>query len=493
MSNILNIKDKDGNWIGVPTIQGQKGNDGFSPKVKVTQQTDGVNIAITDAEGTTNAKVIGTVTEDYQDLVNEVAAQKEDIAQVNSRVDNIADVIVETVQPLQKQADATDRSLDALWKLSEGQLYNLEQKSEKGTNDAPSGAFSVTMLSADGESLQGENPSPDNPQPITSAEQIVVTKQGKNLFDKANAVTASLFVNTGSNNTLGNVSDRRTVILPCLPNKTYTASKKIASVMRIATLVDYPIQGAVVTNKVASANELNTSITITSGDDDKYLVVQLYVNSDAVQDISVYLEDLQVEIGSVATAYKPYEAPTTTTITPPFPLNAIGDVKDELDVENGVWRKKVNVHETIESQFRQRAVVGNLARYYYPNNVIGIMPLERNVRSNKFHFAQTGVSNGEYGAIYPASGNTVFWIGVDEDLPTDVVVLNPLETEQTFPISESDYQKLLNLGLVDWSTDMGRYIPSGVLSDYTITVTDQDGNDLDWISEYIISLREVQK
>ncbi|MCM1179422.1 MAG: hypothetical protein NC347_04140 [Clostridium sp.] len=50
---------KDGTRITItpPTIKGDKGEDGFSPLIKIVQESDGASISTTDKEGSTNAKI----------------------------------------------------------------------------------------------------------------------------------------------------------------------------------------------------------------------------------------------------------------------------------------------------------------------------------------------------------------------------------------------------------------------------------------------------
>lgn len=50
---------KDGTKITItpPTVKGDKGEDGFSPMIKITQEEDGASISATDKEGSTDAKI----------------------------------------------------------------------------------------------------------------------------------------------------------------------------------------------------------------------------------------------------------------------------------------------------------------------------------------------------------------------------------------------------------------------------------------------------
>ena len=65
--SVLKIKDSKGNWVGVPSIKGDKGErgergltgqDGISPTVSITPITGGHRITITDKDGKHSADVM---------------------------------------------------------------------------------------------------------------------------------------------------------------------------------------------------------------------------------------------------------------------------------------------------------------------------------------------------------------------------------------------------------------------------------------------------
>lgn len=57
MPTFVNMKNEKGQWIPVPALMGNKGADGFSPEAKVENTEDGVEITITDKDGTTKQKI----------------------------------------------------------------------------------------------------------------------------------------------------------------------------------------------------------------------------------------------------------------------------------------------------------------------------------------------------------------------------------------------------------------------------------------------------
>lgn len=82
----------------------------------------------------------------------------------------------EDIAAAQKQADRTEHALNALWKLNEGQIYDIEQKEESGMNNAPSGAKYMSPEKVYGKSYQDAEPTPYAPQKIRSVEAIRIER-----------------------------------------------------------------------------------------------------------------------------------------------------------------------------------------------------------------------------------------------------------------------------------------------------------------------------
>lgn len=63
--SVLKIKDSQGNWVGVPSIKGDKGDrgeQGISPTVTITPITGGHRITIIDKDGEHSADVMDGTT-----------------------------------------------------------------------------------------------------------------------------------------------------------------------------------------------------------------------------------------------------------------------------------------------------------------------------------------------------------------------------------------------------------------------------------------------
>lgn len=588
--------------IGPKGDTGAKGDKGDAGRDGV----DGKDYVITEA--------------DYQTIADKVEAEytvelgtiKEEIDSVNDRIDHVDEVIIDTVQPLQKQADATDRSLDALWKLNKGQTYDIEQKTENGMNDAPSGAEFVTMEEVYGESLQettngyqlierlsdyasasgltfkpnndgsfriygtstktqsfsiadcqvkagtyilssnhlGSNtvylrardnenigntsvinsgysksitfendttallqifvigegvvvdetifpmfevgtvahpwekfsggipaPNPDYPQPITSVEEINVTVASKNLFDFDGTFTASSAKRIVGGDTINGV--------PCKANKTYSASFDVTALPSS----DYRIAFAVssessisnrttvfgsVSDAVVNARTLGRASVSITPTVDGYLYIRCIPNGFAMKDI-------QIELGS-PTDYVPFSS-ETTTINPPFPMNAVGSVRDELNIESGNWVRRCydytfGGNETWTQRGGHQSIFYTMISSGITNDTYKSL-----CEFGKTYTTYGQVQNVDY-AVICRWKDYVDVKNIDITTPNDLRDLTKgkklvfeLAKEQTFPISADDLDFLKSLELTP--------------ADHTITVTSQTGEPIEWLAEYIISLREV--
>ena len=143
--------------------------------------------------------------------------------------------------------------------------------------------------------------------------QAVVTRTGKNLFDKSN--TANILNNAYiSGAKIDDGSQRCVVFIPCKPNKTYTASRKaVLTGERFAMgyTAELPAVGVAVKNVTQAPNAQTIgnpmSLSVTTGSDAKYVVVWAYWDNKTEA-----LDDLQIELGTTATDYEPYQGQTVT-------------------------------------------------------------------------------------------------------------------------------------------------------------------------------------
>ncbi len=187
---------------------------------------------------------------------------------------------------------------------SNGNILNNKYElatSEDGTISDSSGD-SLSNYIIYGNSTQNEEPSPENPVEIES-----VGEKTANLFDKNNAKLFNGYVNAGKLNAYNsNVKTTATFVIECKPNTTYTVSRQIIGKrFAVGTSSKEPGADIEMTNSKNDFN--NSSITITSGENDIYLYVWFYNSSyDTEYTYQQLMDEIQVEEGSNFTKYEPY-------------------------------------------------------------------------------------------------------------------------------------------------------------------------------------------
>lgn len=156
---------------------------------------------------------------------------------------------------------------------------------------------------------------------VSDLTTVIVTRYGKNLFDKNNVNIITGYPD--AENTINPAPTTRTVYIPCMPNTTYTVSKVVTARFAVAFTDVFPASKVAVTGRVQ--NNTSTSITVTSGTNSKYIVVWIYHSSyDTSITVDEVLATLQIEQGSTATEYEPYKTPTEYT---PAADGTVSDVK----------------------------------------------------------------------------------------------------------------------------------------------------------------------
>lgn len=164
--------------------------------------------------------------------------------------------------------------------------------------------------------------------------QRLVQLKGKNLFNKDSAPQEHFYIN---GNTLSDYNGdlKVSTYIPIAANTTYTITKPILSNNRFAvgTCSAVPAIGVSLTNSLQNNNV--SSITITSGSTDKYLVVYFKQGSDTTPNSTIFAQ-IQIELGSTATTYESYIN---------IELCKIGDYQDYVYPSGGKWY----LHKTIDS------------------------------------------------------------------------------------------------------------------------------------------------
>ena len=210
------------------------------------------------------------------------------------------------------------------------------------------GSTTVTQEIINNLNLQLTEGTEEHPYVPYGSNYVDVKVVGKNLFDKDNAnILRGYFSTTG--NIMSYSSDyRRMLYIPCKENTTYTITKVLSKMFRIASTATIPANNVAIINR--SIVDTSTFRTFNTGEGANYLVVNYYnANEDTLTEQEI-LNSIQIEQGSIATTYESYKE----TIVP-IPLNGneiagIGNYKDELIVDKSghVWlNKKIAKHTLI--------------------------------------------------------------------------------------------------------------------------------------------------
>lgn len=139
---------------------------------------------------------------------------------------------------------------------------------------------------------------------------VVDDVQCKNLFDKSNAKTLNAYTDSTQNKIISNDSNK-VLYIPCKPNTTYTISKiNDNSTFNVAYTTELPANNVSVYGLITTHETSNNRwyITITTGNDAKYLVsryIQTTLSNKTNQEV---LDSIQIEKGSEATSYVDYKS-----------------------------------------------------------------------------------------------------------------------------------------------------------------------------------------
>jgi len=170
-------------------------------------------------------------------------------------------------------------------------------------------------------------PSPENVREISGWESVSVDVSGKNLFDKDNAQVINAYI---ANGLINGGSAFKSIYIPCKPNTIYTISA--GTYTRPAGLLytdELPTVGVSVYGDT-------TTKTVTTGANAMYLVAYVYnsnVDTYTLQDV---LNAIQIELGTTATSYEPYDGQTITTTLPTTVYGGTVDVvRGTLTVDKG--------------------------------------------------------------------------------------------------------------------------------------------------------------
>ena len=472
--------------------------------------------------------------------VEAVGSFSGEINTINNRIDHIDEVIIETVEPLQKQADNTERSLEALWKLNKGQTYDIEQRNESGINGAPSGAKFMSVEEVHGKSEQdnyhmglaidagtviGTAEAPirelevygKTEQESTNGYQLIVPSHEVGYIYSTNGITIE-WVEDGGYKINGTASKQTDIQISeiTIPAGTYTElfrgwASGLSLQNRIGTVAGEEFFRGALTSTVRQATT----------DTNVHLVIRIRIAADTSLD-NVIVYPMLVN-GAYTTdgfpAHEPYTGGIPSpnpdypqeivsvdsftvkitdgngavteqrTITPPHPLNKLGEDTDVCDVEKGVWRKAINTIVTNASNFDKIVVEmkndPTLYTVYQTTNWRRKFKVDSCRCSDLVYRGPMNISqapvleHGEFSLFYSASpaafsGGLAYYLrdemhttvaSLTEYLKSiDRIFVYPLETPIETPIDPDDLAFLRSLKTCAGTTN--------------VSITDQLGRDI---------------
>lgn len=548
-----------------------------------------------EGEVTSLKESIAKLEEEDSRISESVVNIQSDVSELTDRLDNISEVIVETVKPLQKQVDRNEDKLDALWKLSEGQVYDFVNKEETGTATPPGGSKYMSVEDVRGKTEQistnGYNLFDPTEQSRT-VKGITFTRNADNTYTFIGTSTDALTVNFGSLNfeegktykligmPVAGVQDKFTLFINNIgglyPNDlgngivfTAPTSKKcdVLITMPSGTVTNFVVKPMVTTNtsltyadyepytggmpspspsfpqsiqsvenilvrktganlwdeewEVGAINiETGINVNVSTGirtknyipviagakyyiglvgedsgnnikgrlyDRDKNYISTITPKYNSVFTIPnnvaylrfspqdsygiVYKNNIILALSDIAVPYEPYHE-ETRTITPPKPINKIGDYTDVCNVDGGVW-EYVNKVRTFD----------DFAPYTY--DATGKLWVSHGVDKTWVKNVPVQSETVPYvKALYmseimgTSTNDDYIWVnnGSDTIVPNGKIIYSVNESVK-IPIAEEDLDFLRSLELVP-TTD-------------NIFITDQNGNDVSFMVEYIRKLSEV--
>lgn len=328
-----------------------------------------------------------------------------------------------------------------------------------------------------GNSTQGENPAPDNPQEIKSVGKEVkgnylldLKITGKNLFNLTDNYIWGWFA--GHQTQISLYSVNAVVYMPCKPNTTYTiygrtninGNNNVKN--RVATANDFPTEGTKLHN--IAETQLSNPVTITTDELSKYLVIMAVTDNECniytrEQVLKQNVSKMMVITGNTPTPYEPYTE-QTVQIALDEPLRGIGEYKDML-TKDGVVRKiyppyEINLNDLRDGGYEKTNTV--MFSVKVQNKTVGYASLKPSILCNILPDCglQTGnIYNDDKECIAVGGGIVLFRVNKSRlkdissfeatkqsfiELIADkkMIVEYALETPVTEPLPESVQQQL---------------------------------------------------
>lgn len=218
-----------------------------------------------------------------------------------------------------------------------------------------------------------------------------------NLFDKDNANILDVYISS-STQIIGDSSNDKCLYIPIVGGKTYTILKTLSKIFRVGFTDELPEKG-VACNPYIENNNVN-SITVISNTNNKYLVVEYWVNTDTLSAQEI-LDSIKI--------YEGAESEDSWKIC------RIGYEEDKYDITTGILTKQIrkvifNGNETWVQ--RNNGDGTNTISFTY--NVDNIMGYGKGyIQCDSFSYEQSSSSGNE--GIGISAGLTEMYIQINRD------------------------------------------------------------------------------
>ena len=246
------------------------------------------------------------------------------------------------------------------------------------------------------------SPNPDYPQAVnTVTGEQTVKIEGKNLFDKDNANILNAYIDASHTSITSN-SNNRIIWISCQPNTTYTIQKLTVGTSWITRQIAYTTQEPAVgvqTYDMVDMTGNDTSKSYTTGADAKYLVVRIWVSGQDTETLDAMLGSVQIELGSTATTYEPYQGQEFLIDLGSIELAKIGDYQDRIYKNDGKWYIEKQVGKVVLDG-TNADITWNLTAqsgaycFWYRNNTMGALNSRYEKICDKFTYSPLAFNNG---------------------------------------------------------------------------------------------------
>lgn len=323
------------------------------------------------------------------------------------------------------------------------------------------------------------SPSPEYPQEIKSVESIDIKVTGKNLCE--GMMYGYYDGNTGNLNT-ANKTRFHSPLISVKPNTQYT----INAIAKSATEeLIYPYQFTFYDKykKYKSNTVTGTANAVKNFEttDDVFYVGVSYRNQQGTETVVTDVFP-QLEEGSVATDYEPYHE-QTRTIIPPVALKKVDGVHDYVDITSGLWVINSDVIDLGSLSWTYDKAYARFVAYI-SNKRTSIATRQEEMFVSIYRAVTDGRGADavpDY-SIYSVNNSSYIYVtdsrftsqGDFKNALNGVTATYVMAAPTTEPINPDDLMFLKSL--------------ANTPSDNHITITDNKGNDLSWLAEYIVKL-----